>query len=249
MILPFIYMMNMVLVTRLFYHYRDHPLSLSQYLTKTAFEVAALIFLRWNIWMLLLIPSLIAINLIHYLWERNGERMNLKRLIFFLIYLALFSTIFSPAFGWEFNPQIKHVLIGLAGYQWLVWLVLETDWKQFHLLLFGVLLSLNEINIFVRYLFEVLRLVPRHGKTEDESAPVDRTEYNRGRVIGFLERVLIFFFVLNNQFTAIGFVLTAKGITRFKELNERSFAEYFLIGTLLSFTFAGLVAAFIQFLT
>ncbi len=249
MILPFIFMMNVVLLTRLFYHYRDNPLSLPRYLTKSALEAGALLLFQWNVWMLLLAPLIVLLNLLHYFWERNEQRVNLKRLIFLGVYVLLFSTFFSPAFGWKFQPALQRIFLSLASYQWLVWLVLETNWKQFHLFLFGILLSLNEVNLMIRYLFEVLNLVPRTGASQNESAPVDQTEYNRGRVIGFLERVLIFFFVLNNQFTAIGFVLTAKGITRFKELNERSFAEYFLIGTLLSSTFAGLVAAFIKFLT
>jgi hypothetical protein len=63
---------------------------------------------------------------------------------------------------------------------------------------------------------------------------IDEKEYSTGRVIGMLERILIYFFVLINEFAAIGFIIAAKGFTRFKELDEREFAEYVLIGTLLS---------------
>jgi len=45
---------------------------------------------------------------------------------------------------------------------------------------------------------------------------------------------MIYFLILNNQFGAIGLVLAAKSFTRFKELENREFAEYVLIGTLLS---------------
>jgi hypothetical protein len=37
---------------------------------------------------------------------------------------------------------------------------------------------------------------------------------------------------------AIGFVLTAKSIARFKEFDDREFAEYYLIGTLASMLLA-----------
>jgi len=56
-----------------------------------------------------------------------------------------------------------------------------------------------------------------------------------GRWIGVLERVIVAVLVLLNASSAIGFVLTAKSIARFKQLEEsKDFAELYLIGTLLS---------------
>jgi hypothetical protein len=55
-----------------------------------------------------------------------------------------------------------------------------------------------------------------------------------GRYIGMLERALILSLTLANAFTSIAFVLTAKSIARYKELESRDFAEYYLAGTLLS---------------
>ncbi|MGQ9854064.1 MAG: hypothetical protein ACUVTG_11770 [Candidatus Oleimicrobiaceae bacterium] len=62
-----------------------------------------------------------------------------------------------------------------------------------------------------------------------------------GALIGALERALTVTFVLLGQYTALGLVLTAKSITRFEELKNRSFAEYYLIGTLASMLWAILV--------
>ena len=108
---------------------------------------------------------------------------------------------------------------------------------------------LNEVNFIIRYFFEALSLIPKitdkEGKEIDEE---DEKEYNAGRVIGMLERILILFFVLVNQFGAIGFIIAAKGFTRFKELDKREFAEYVLIGTLLSSVFAIAVAFLIKHL-
>lgn len=42
-----------------------------------------------------------------------------------------------------------------------------------------------------------------------------------------------------DQWSAIGFVLTAKSVARFKELENRAFAEAYLVGTLTSFLVAG----------
>lgn len=55
-----------------------------------------------------------------------------------------------------------------------------------------------------------------------------------GRYIGMLERAVILSLTLAGAFTSIAFVLAAKSIARYKELENRDFAEYFLVGTLLS---------------
>jgi len=58
-----------------------------------------------------------------------------------------------------------------------------------------------------------------------------------GKYIGMLERSVAFILILYSQYTAIAFLMTAKTITRFNELNHRDIAEYYLIGTLLSIAF------------
>ncbi|MGB2727149.1 MAG: hypothetical protein WBD09_01560 [Halobacteriota archaeon] len=62
-----------------------------------------------------------------------------------------------------------------------------------------------------------------------------------GMVIGIVERVMVLTFVLVNQYTAITVIFAAKSIARFNELKDRKMAEYYLIGTLVSITFALLV--------
>jgi hypothetical protein len=55
-----------------------------------------------------------------------------------------------------------------------------------------------------------------------------------GATIGILERLLICVFVLTGTDVAIGFVVAAKTLARFKQLDDREFAEYYLLGTLAS---------------
>ncbi len=55
-----------------------------------------------------------------------------------------------------------------------------------------------------------------------------------GSTIGVLERILIVVFVLTGTDVAIGFVVAAKTLARFKLLDDRAFAEYYLLGTLAS---------------
>ncbi len=71
-----------------------------------------------------------------------------------------------------------------------------------------------------------------------------------GMMIGIIERVLIVTLVYVDEIAAISLVLTAKSIIRFPEASRgnKSFAEYYLIGTLTSVTMALLVGLIFEFL-
>ncbi|CAN5649304.1 hypothetical protein BH23PSE1_BH23PSE1_18450 [soil metagenome] len=72
---------------------------------------------------------------------------------------------------------------------------------------------------------------------EDPSLP------QGGRMIGQLERLIILVLVLLGETIGIGFLITAKSILRFGEVQRsRQIAEYVIIGTLASFAWALVVA-------
>jgi hypothetical protein len=80
----------------------------------------------------------------------------------------------------------------------------------------------------------VLGLVPVAVRPPAGGIAVPEKELARGRLIGVLERAVVLTLVLLGQFGALGLVLAAKSVARFKSLDDRDFAEYFLIGTLAS---------------
>jgi hypothetical protein len=55
-----------------------------------------------------------------------------------------------------------------------------------------------------------------------------------GNLIGMLERWMIIGLVCVGQWGAVGLVLTAKSIARFKRMDEQAFAEIYLVGTMTS---------------
>jgi len=60
-----------------------------------------------------------------------------------------------------------------------------------------------------------------------------------GKWIGIAERIVIFSFVLVNQYEAIGFLIAAKSLLRFREGEKTAMqSEYVLVGTLLSYSLA-----------
>ncbi|MCM1031671.1 MAG: DUF3307 domain-containing protein [Oscillibacter sp.] len=107
------------------------------------------------------------------------------------------------------------------------------NWNNIHLwcVVTAYLLLLKPTSIFLN-LF-IRRWTPE--EHDSQSLP------NAGKWIGYLERILIFTFILTENMEGIGFLLAAKSIFRFGELNKAKdikTTEYVLIGTLASFTIA-----------
>ncbi|AXI10300.1 DUF3307 domain-containing protein [Oceanobacillus sp. 143] len=75
------------------------------------------------------------------------------------------------------------------------------------------------------------------GVSEEYHYLLLNNRYNRGRTIGYIERLLVLILTYYAAYPAIAFIITAKSIARFKQMEDRDFAEYFLLGTLLSMLF------------
>jgi hypothetical protein len=69
---------------------------------------------------------------------------------------------------------------------------------------------------------------------------------NAGLYIGWLERFLVVTALLLHSPATVGLILTAKSIARYPEFKSKRFAEYFLIGTLLSISIAILGGALLS---
>ncbi|MDX1752278.1 MAG: DUF3307 domain-containing protein [Salinimicrobium sediminis] len=73
-----------------------------------------------------------------------------------------------------------------------------------------------------------------------------------GKYIGMLERLLVFGFIVLQQWSAIGWLIAAKSILRFSDLSrakDRKLTEFVLIGTLLSFSLSILTGLFYLYLS
>ena len=100
---------------------------------------------------------------------------------------------------------------------------------------------LRPANFFIQNIFKETKItVPTNGE-ENQSLP------NAGHVIGNVERMLTLVFVVLGQYEAIGFLLAAKSLLRFRETDTVK-SEYVLVGTLLSFGFAILVGVAVKLL-
>ncbi len=114
------------------------------------------------------------------------------------------------------NPLIIHFFdtLGISGYKILTWLV-------------AILLIHRPANITISKLLAIFR---------PESSPGDKDKSNSaGKLIGTIERIIILILISIGEYSAIGLVLTAKSIARYDKISKvKDFAEYYLLGTLIS---------------
>lgn len=96
-------------------------------------------------------------------------------------------------------------------------------------------------SIIISYIIKPFQLKIFKGENNNKD------EIKTGRIIGYLERIIILVLFLAELPAVVGFLITAKSILRYAEIkNEKDkvMVEYVLIGTLLSFTI-GISIAFI----
>lgn len=99
----------------------------------------------------------------------------------------------------------------------------------------ALLLCLKPANLLVKYVLEKYVLIkPMYEKNEISAQEELQEEAVKvGALIGSLERSLFLIFVVMGQYGAVGFILAAKSIIRYRE-GSTSKTEYVLAGTLLS---------------
>ena len=136
--------------------------------------------------------------------------------------------------------QLAHVTV-IIGLWWalyanqgigLTWVTSITHSSTFWAILIGYMLMLKPSSLLISMF--IRGWTPSNGM-QTQGMP------NAGKWIGYIERVLILTFVITGNIEAVGFLLAAKSIFRFGDLNkarEIKITEYVLLGTLASFSIA-----------
>lgn len=233
----FFLILNLVLISRLRLTMRDDGISgRKDMIWFTIIPLLVLPFLNFNVSWLLLALYLVIHPIVLTSLEKRKEKLNRNRILTLFANILVTGLLASPLFDLQFAEWLP------AVNEWFIDIFLIGDsfinWHYFYIVLFGLLMILNESNIAIRYTLEKLDLAPLSNDHEE----IDDRQFRTGRVIGFLERIFVFLFILLNQYTAIGFIIAAKGIVRYPDFGKKSFNEYILIGTLLSVLFAMLFA-------
>lgn len=87
---------------------------------------------------------------------------------------------------------------------------------------------------------------PRPPIVQDTRAADGPSVARIGATIGVIERLLIATLVLMGGVATVGLVIAAKTIARFRQLEDRLFAEYYLLGTLASVSLAVITSLIAQ---
>ena len=146
---------------------------------------------------------------------------------------------------WFVGDQILHIFVLL-----IVSYFIGNGWEQFAWIpqnyalvlpafLSAVIICTKPANIFIKMILTRYEI--------DLPKAKDKELKNAGALIGNLERLLSLVLIMAGQFGAVGFIITAKSILRFRDY-ERAKTEYVLAGTLLSFGIAIICGCIIKWL-
>ena len=181
---------------------------------------------QWNCW---IIPAIIGVS--HFIidWVKvMSKRNNLISLLW--DQLAHFGVI--GGLWWFACAKIPLFHTGDEIISTNLWLMLT-----------AYIAVLAPTSILIKSFIEFEKWMP--------SEAVSQGLPNAGKWIGYLERILILTFIFTNNIDGIGFLLAAKSVFRFGELNKSKdikITEYVLIGTFASFTIAILIGFGINWL-
>lgn len=135
---------------------------------------------------------------------------------------------------WFYIDQLLHILVLIAAWIWFFGGNFAFVWEDYMwMIAAGFLLLTNPVGYTIQAIMS--RWTGELNDNEGESLT------DAGKVIGVVERVFIYISILNGFPQAIGFLITAKSVFRFGDLNRaknRKLTEYILIGTLISFLMA-----------
>ncbi len=142
--------------------------------------------------------------------------------IFHLTSLILISTIYYFYCGVDFIYEIPLKYIAIAS---------------------GFVFCAKPSNIFIKNIFVSFEIAtPTIANSEDENKDLP----NAGKLIGLMERFLVLALILVGQFSAVGLIIAAKSILRFRD-NKKN--EYVLVGTMLSFGIATILGILISLIS
>ena len=152
--------------------------------------------------------------------------------------------------SWFFADQLVHILTIVA-----VWAYAGRSAINWHVLsdasvlipFTAVLFLLKPTSLIIKNV--ISKWPPNAMTTSKESRqtePVIKVTINEslqhaGQLIGIMERLMVFVFIMYGKWEGVGFLLAAKSVFRFgdlKDARDMKLTEYVLIGTFLSFGIA-----------
>jgi hypothetical protein len=165
-------------------------------------------------------------------------------------YLQIRSRKLKEGKNYFFADQFVHLVILLSisiiyfqNYEFKP--VYELPLKHI-LIIAGFIFCAKPANIIIKNIFIAFSIETPHPnfyENSNEAVNEEITLPNAGKLIGIMERFLVLSLVLIGQYSAVGLIIAAKSILRYKSTQKN---EYILVGTLLSFGIAVLLGILIS---
>ncbi|MDN4753199.1 DUF3307 domain-containing protein [Porphyromonadaceae bacterium W3.11] len=196
--------------------------------------VAYLFVAQWDLW---IIPVVIFAShfIIDYVkvMSRHDEisKFIYDQLLHLLVLVTLYATLFM---SWDDITMLFQSLLNSV---------------QFWVVLGAYLIILKPTSILISLFVKKWDSEGLQEENAEQSSPSSLP--NAGKWIGYFERILTLTFILINFFAGVGFLLAAKSVFRFGDLNNpesRKNTEYVLIGTFLSFLIAIMIGVAVNYL-
>jgi hypothetical protein len=151
--------------------------------------------------------------------ENKKFLLYLNPKIYIIDQLLHLSTLLLVWFIWGKNLPVHPFILDTVPY---------FPHRSVFSILLGLLIILRPVGIFIR-----------DGGLLKEKDASQSSNDGIGKRSGYLERFIVYLLLLLQQYTAVAFVISAKSIMRFPEINKESSgasgkAEYYLVGMLLS---------------
>ena len=215
-------------------------------LLKHAFIVASSGYLLCGIWDLWQIPLVIFLthSLMDYMKARSRKENARAFILDQGVHLAIITAIVILIVTTKIIP------INKPSTFWVE--LLGKGFLEFLILVSGLAVSIKAGGILIGLAVEPFtdELKKEQERKNSYEGVAGRGFERGGKIIGYLERGMIFLFILTGQPGSIGFLIAAKSIFRFGEIKERQNrleAEYIIIGTLMSFGYGIFIAYVTQF--
>jgi hypothetical protein len=245
--------LNLLMLARLVYLRKDEAVGIKWNLGLTGLQlVLVMLCFSFTTALWLVVILLLVVGGLTLMFEsrllKNGWRI--CTLLAFVIGIDL---LLGASDGLQLRPAIVNMAALFSSTSGLLQVSPGLSGEKLLGVLFGLLVLTNEINLFIRMVFHHFGMEPARdavsASTDASAHGIDRHEYNTGRVIGILERWLMYLVMLStNDLGAIAFIVAAKGLARMKQLDDKVFAEYMLIGTLFSMLSAVLMGSWVSLL-
>ena len=229
--------LNIILLPRMFFYFNEKPLNRNRNMVLLLSRLFVLVAFRIDIWTILSLVIILLADLYIIQKEKNGNVSFPGRTFSLCVYLIIGIIAGSRAINLRIDDNVFLFLEYFKEIFNPMSFMDKVTGIQFNYALLGVIILTTESNIFIKYVFEKLKIYEKG---------IDEAKISAGRIIGLLERYFIYLFVLLGSYEIIIFIVAMKGLARYNETKDKSFAEYFLIGSLLSIFISVIISLLIK---